>query len=398
MNYFVSVGAALFLSIGASALAKPATDSASLESYRRDLENFREEFGGAVAIPDARFFLFGMGQRTKYLYRDGLLSEALTGKIVRRFSLKEDTIIPPLYRVAVETKEGERISITEDEQGVWLSIAGAERQRLPGTQEPVKLPDFSGHSYPSILRVLHHELLINTLRQGPMPNFFVYTRPWYRDAAMMAMCFKETGNLHQVRDWILSLRDPYDRNNRGESEADNLGQVLYLISLVSNRKHPLVESILAEIPKFEVAGPDGPYISGRTDFGEHPVYQTKWLKFGLRSLGLTDRFVVPRLPDSYSALFWMDYKAQSMAGAAAEDRKDYPYLGWASDHFYRRKLSPISNRDYPLTWEARATQADYQGIIAVSKDYVERQLAAPHTWHAAEVFMYLLRNGGTGSE
>jgi hypothetical protein len=104
---------------------------------------------------------------------------------------------------------------------------------------------------------------------------------------------------------------------------------------------------------------------------------------------LADAYTVPRRKDSYSALFWMDYKDAHVPGDA-DDRANYPYLGWACDHFHQAKRSPVSNRDYPLTWEARASQADYEAIRALSPEYTRRRLAAPHTWHAAEVFLYLL--------
>jgi GH15 family glucan-1,4-alpha-glucosidase len=59
-------------------------------------------------------------------------------------------------------------------------------------------------------------------------TLFVYPKAWLRDAAMMGMAFEATGNLHVIREWILGLREVYDRNNAGEEEADNLGQALYL--------------------------------------------------------------------------------------------------------------------------------------------------------------------------
>jgi hypothetical protein len=74
----------------------------------------------------------------------------------------------------------------------------------------------------------------------------------------------------------------------------------------------------------------------------------------------------------------------------ADNRQEYPYLGWACDHFHKTKKSPISNRDYPLTWEQKASQAKYEGIQIISEQYTQQRLAAPHTWHAAEVFLYLL--------
>ena len=98
---------------------------------------------------------------------------------------------------------------------------------------------------------------------------------------------------------------------------------------------------------------------------------------------------VPELPDSYSALFWMDFREPHVITKDADDRGAYPYLGWACDHFYRAKKSPISNQDYPLTWEQKASQADYTGMRVIDPVYVDQKLSTPHTWHAAEVFLYL---------
>ena len=49
----------------------------------------------------------------------------------------------------------------------------------------------------------------------------------------------------------------------------------------------------------------------------------------------------------------------------------------------------LVGRDYPLTWEAHASQADYEGMRRIDAAYVEGQLCAPLTWHAAEMFLYL---------
>jgi hypothetical protein len=329
-----------------------------------------------------------MGLREKFFYRAGALFRAPGAALVRRWDEAEEVILPADYTVVLRTREGEAVRLSEDERGVWIETAG-RREALPGTEAAVRLPRFERHRFPQALRVLHQELLVNVLTNGPVPNLFVYRKPWYRDGAMMALAFREAGNLDVIRAWILGLRQPYDRNNAGETEADNLGQALFLVSLVSNTNHPLVASVLAEVPKFERAQDGGKFILGRSDFAEHPVYQTKWLKFGLRALGLADACTIPRRRDSYSALFWMDYKDAHVPGDA-DDRDNYPYLGWACDHFHQTKRSPISNRDYPLTWEARASQADYEAIRALSPEYTRRRLAAPHTWHAAEVFLYLL--------
>jgi hypothetical protein len=150
------------------------------------------------------------------------------------------------------------------------------------------------------------------------------------------------------------------------------------------------------VPRFKTNGPSGPYIIGLSDGSEHPAYQTKWLKYGLRALGLPDPYVIPSVADGHSALFWMDYRDTYVAGNDSADRGFYPYLGWACDHFHGTKKSPISNRDYPLTWEENASEAKFENLKTLDPIYVKKRLAAPHTWHAAEVFLYVWNAGNAG--
>ena len=386
LNLVLTLGSLLALA-GIQAADVPRS---VLTAYRAELTAFRREFGGSRELPDVRFFLFGMGQRDKFLYRDGRLTDARSGKLLREWKVKSDIIVPPDYLVSLETTDGATVRIREDEAAVWIE-EDTTRAVLDGTRHQVKLPDFAGHRYARILRVLHQELLVNITPDGPVPNFFVYGKPWYRDGAMMALAFRETGNLDVIRDWVLGLKEVFDQNNAGEKEADNPGQALFLISLVADKSHPLVPKILEAVRLFETNGPAGKFIKGRSDFAAHPAYQTKWLKFGLRSLGLPDPYVVPAVEDNYSALFWMDYRDTYVKGNDADDRGPYPYLGWAVDHFHGLKRSQIGNRDYPLTWEQRASQANYAGLKSLDPIYVTQKLAAPHTWQAAEVFLYVLK-------
>jgi hypothetical protein len=395
MKYSARTVAAVILSACASCHASAAPvggdDAATrrLAEYRRELGTFRREFRSTRSLPEVPFFLFGMGPRMKLLYKSGVLADAVTGKAICHWPVQSEIIVPPEYAVVLTTTNGQRISLTEDEQCVWVEENG-RREAVLGTQRPVRLPRFEDRRYPQVLRVLHQELLVNVIEGKPVPNYFVYPKPWYRDGAMMAMCFKETGNLDVIKDWVWGMSEPYDRNNAGETEADNLGQALYLISLFADRNHPLVPKILKELPRFEVQGPDGKYLKGRSDFAEHPAYQTKWAKFGLAALKLPDAYVVPKVQDSYSALLWWAYKDTYLFSQDAADRGSYPYLGWACDHFHGAKSSPLSACDYPLTWEQRASQANYEGMRVISEQYTQQRLAAPHTWHAAEVFLYLL--------
>jgi hypothetical protein len=189
-----------------------------------------------------------------------------------------------------------------------------------------------------------------------------------------------------VKEWILGLREPFDKNNKGESEADNLGQGLYLVSLVSGKSHPLVPTTQKELARFET----GKHIEGRTDFAAHPVYQTKWAKFGLRALGLDDPYTVPKVKDDYATLFWWAYKDADLEGQNVLSDDLYPYLAWAGNHYAGKKACKLSDRDYPLTWEAQASGANYDGMKRVSGEYEKVKTCAPHTWHAAEAFLYLL--------
>ena len=135
------------------------------------------------------------------------------------------------------------------------------------------------------------------------------------------------------------------------------------------------------------------HLIGSTDFAEHFVYQTKWLKFGLQSLLLQDNYVIPKIYDKYDALFWWDYTCEHVAGDifGKKDNNYYPYLTWAQGHFMGNDEQTLPrNAVYPLTWETNASQADYEGIRILSKGLADSKTAAPHTWHSAEMFLYLL--------
>ena len=73
-----------------------------------------------MRLPDARFFLFGMGGRRKLLYGGGVLSDAVTGEIVREWDVAGDRFDPPEYRVEIQPKSSPGVTLAEDESGVWL--------------------------------------------------------------------------------------------------------------------------------------------------------------------------------------------------------------------------------------------------------------------------------------
>lgn len=368
--------------------------STALAELRDQLAAFRHEFGGANDLPEVNFFLFGMGNRTKLLYRDGILKNVISGDTLQSWSIVQQTIIPNEYRVELRLLNGTSVSIFENEAGVFLQEGTLSPNLVTGTGTSLKLPDFQDHRYNQVLKVLHHEILINIVNSQPLPNFLAYNKPWRRDAAMMAMCLEKTGNLGHIKEWVLKLDSPYDYNNKvngiPEEEADNLGQTLFLLSLFTDKNHPLVAKTIAEIPKFQKTRFGKRYIKGHTDFEFHAAYQTKWLKYGLGALGLEDPYEIPNHNEGYNTLFWWDYKQPELETEPVEVWRYYPYISWAKDHYFGTKNSPISNRDYPLTWEIDASQADYEKMKIIDVSYYDTNTASPHTWHAAEVFLYLL--------
>ena len=341
-------------------------------------------------IKSPAFMLFGMGHRRKLVYlRGGLLLDAQTCEPVQKWEIQCERFEPESYTVSLEIRGGAQVRIIEDETAVWIEEHGDRREVTRGST--LHLPRFDEHRHGPLLRALHAELLVNIMPFGPVPNLWVYPRPWYRDAAMMLMCFASTGNLHLVESWVTGLRKVWDRNNSGEPEADNPGQVLYMLSLFELKNHPLIGKIMKALPDYQ----RDKYIIGRSDYAEHPVYQTKWLKYGLRSLGMDDPYQVPEVFDSYSSLFWMDYRDQHVDGPRFSPGTvaEYPYLGWAEAHFHRLPQTAPDPGKGILTWEGSASEADYWRMEELAKHGLsgpKLNMCTPHTWHAAEMFLYLM--------
>ncbi len=358
-----------------------------LQVYRENLALLRQEHPTHRELPNLKFFLFGMGNRLKLIYRNGRLLNAMTGNIEEQWHVTQEIIVPSAYLVHLILADGQTVQIQEDETGVWLLQPNKRPKLIPGTRSRVNLPRFVGKRFGPVLRVLHQEILINVINGRPVPNFLVYQKPRYRDAALMAMALRQTDNLSLIRDWIMALHDPFDRSNQGSVDADNLGEVLFLVSLVSDKTHPVVQMALDSTRQFEKED----YIIGKSDNAEHPVYQTKWLKYGLKLLNLPDRYSIPKQYDSYSSLIWWAYTRDYVEGKKiSEDLEvSHPYLSWADDHFYADDRGPVGTLDYPLSWEQLGSNAHYPGLTVLDKDFVKQKLAFPHAWHAAEMFLLL---------
>ena len=359
----------------------------ALQTYREELLGFRKEHPKKRNLPDAKFFFFGMGNRAKMFYKDGRIISLSDKRVIRRWKVKSALIVPSEYLVHLELQDGRAVDIQEDETGVYVY---ENNLQIILAESPITLPTFSDKKSPSVLRTLHHELLVNIQDGKPLVNTIVYTKPWFKSAAIITMALKKTNNLPLVEAWIKGLNTPFDRNNNaGYAEADNLGQVLYMLSTVADKKHPLVTKILDEADNFDKGG----FIEGRTaDMLPHPVYQTKWLKFGLKEMQLPDKYKIPAQYDSYSSLIWWDFQKDYVKGDQVDDNLalNSPQYVWAEDHFFKQNKGPISAREYPLTWEAEVTDLKYESLGVIDQTLVDLRIAPTNAWQAAEMLLLLL--------
>ena len=333
-------------------------------------------------IAESVYYVFGMGLRDKYILSGQENSCTLTlwkkgGEEIIYSDLVIRTEDIDFANYTVEgTLQGSSFSLYENEEGIFFSQNGEIAALSEGVH--INIPTFEGYSNRLNMRRIFNELMVNILPEGPTPNFYEYGNIWYRDAALVAMALEKTGNLAQIEGWLKSIDTMYDNSRDPEiDETDNLGQVLYLQSLLpqGERNQELIEDIIAEAARIAAETESKDHMGGITDFDLHPVYQTRWLKFGLERLGLFEesaKYVIPDVYDSYAALCWFDGYGDigSDIGElvwAKENDIYYPYLRVAKHHFYQI-LDPIEYTTYPYTYEA------------------EKKL---HSWHAAELLLYL---------
>ena len=382
--YLILIFTAIYLTGNAQIFTQAKAEKA-LQTYRDNLTILRKEHTNGRNLPIINFFFFGMGNRLKMVYRDGILYNAKTGKALRRWKAKTAVIVPSEYLVHLELENGKAIDIQEDTQGVYIY---ENNMQVIMAESRLSLPLFENKKYAAVLRVLHHEILINVDEGMPLPNFLVYQKTNYRTAAMMTMVLKQTNNLNLISNWVVNLKEPYDRSIEGSPEIDNLGEALYIVSVVSDSKHPLIEKILEEADGYK----NSDYIEGKTEDSFHPVYQTKWIKFGLKALGISDNYKIPLIYDNYSPVFWLDFKTQNVGGRQFDEltSSNSPYLTWAEDHTFNQKRAIVSLVDYPLSWESQNKSANYLGMNIVDPIYSQSRICATHGWHAAEMFLLLM--------
>lgn len=337
-------------------------------------------------IKEEPFFIFGMGLREKYLF----VKDETKGKYkLIKYSDKQDilnnltlkNIDYENYIVYAEDEQDNKISIYENEEGIYV-YNGIENRVLDDSTK-INIPTFENYNHKKQLRILFNEVMINITKDGPKPNFIAYKNSWYRDSAIIAMVLSKTENIPQIEEWISKIDTIYDMQN-GCKEPDNLGQVLFLMSLIENKNENIINDILEEAENIKT---EGGYLNGITDGTYHPIYQTKWLIFGLKSLGLNyENGEIPNVYDDYESLLWFEKEKQSKS---IEDSDRWPYLFFARLHYEGTPIS-FEESDYPISSEYCPSKANFKEMSVINKEFTKSKLIVPHAWSAAEMFLYLI--------
>ncbi len=332
-------------------------------------------------IEKDNFYIFGMGLRKKFI----LTKENDTKYKLIEYDTKKD-ILTNLTIEKIDYKNytiffNNNIKIYENEYGIYIETEG-QIETLDDSIY-INIPNFAGYEHEEQLKILFNEVMVNITEDGPKPNFIAYDGVWYRDACIVAKVLQETNNLEQIYTWINSIDKIYDEQN-GVKEADNLGQVLYLISLTKNKNQLIIEKVLQEAENLRTE--DG-YIDGFTDGNKHPVYQTKWLIYGMEELGIDSFYYkVPDIIDSYAELLWF-YKEENTHKIKNNDR--WQYLEFANLHYNKSKIN-YRNTMYPISNEILPSKANFENMNLLNKNFSKAHIVTPHAWSASEMFLYLL--------
>ena len=95
----------------------------ALNTYIDEYEEFLNKHNTEKVsfLKNSNYYFFGFGNRRKLLYKHSCLIDIESGEKLYTFNEKEVKVIPNIYTVIIETKNGDLIKIYEDETGVHYS-------------------------------------------------------------------------------------------------------------------------------------------------------------------------------------------------------------------------------------------------------------------------------------
>ncbi len=361
-----------------------------LEVYEKQLKEMKNSFSvrtySEVEEP-IDIFYFGLADRTKLLYKDGKIIDAKTEKVLKEIDYKEELIVPNEYAVLLKDEENNIYKIEENEQGIYFSKNGEGRETLLEGRKPIKLPEFDGYKYSEILKVLHQEILFNIDGDIPKPNLFGYQSAWYRDTMLATMVLEKTENTSLLENWVRSIDKIYD-NSRDPNinEADNLGELLYILGAVGIDRPDLINEILTEIEHLK---DENKAIGGMVDGGIQKYYPTVLALYGAEKNHITLDLVPPQQDDGYARLTWY---YNPIATNMEQTTSLYPYINWAFYHYSNYGSLYVLDEIYPLSYEGGNIEepGKVESECFISEYYCNRNLYISHLWHASEMFLMLM--------
>ena len=356
--------------------------------YVNEFNEITNDYNNELVYFDGNFYLYGFNNREKILYKDGELVDIFSNEVIAKYDVKEQLIIPNIFTVIIRTKNDEYIKIHENEDGVFIND-----EVIKNTNKQIKLYSFNDEKYKNILNTLYGEILFNIKDGIIYPNILVYDHPWYRDAALGAMVLEYTKNTDLIKDWVNSITEIYDKQN-GNDEPDNLGELLYLLSLNNGNKQ-LQKKVIREAEKLAKTNKDGFYIYGIVDGSRMDTYSNRWLEFGYKKIGLKYNFDRIENKDGYTDMMWFYDNCNDIRDSYSYS-KDYPYLTWASNHCNKDLTVFFNHGLYPLSWESNASKANYNKINNRLGFYIDNKTSPTHVWAASEMFLNILEGRVNG--
>lgn len=361
------------------------------KKYENQLRNMKNTFlVKNFSVPEEKIniFYFGMVDHEKFVYKNGELIRIKDKKVLLSIDYVEELIIPNEYMVVLKDREGNINLIYENEKGIYYK-KNDELTIISEGEKEIKLPKFEGHEYSEVLKVLLQEVLFNIDGDVPKPNIFGYKTAWYRDAMVATMVLEKTNNVSLLNNWVKSINSIYDYSRSKDiEEADNLGELLYIIGATNIDRKDLVKKILNEIEKLKQ---DDNTIKGMVDGVNQIYYPTVLAIFGAQKNNIKLDLQQPQVDDAYAKLTW--YVEPKIASNNNVESKYFPYLNWAFYHYspYVTNLY-ILNEIYPLSYEADETNNNIkvESECFISEYYCTQKVYLSHIWHASEMFLFLI--------
>lgn len=358
------------------------------ETYEKQLKDMKNSFSvraySEVDEPIGIFY-FGMADRTKILYKNGKLINIKTKEIIKEFEYTDELIVPNEYTVVLKNNNT-IYKIVENEKGIYLYTDGKEEVIVNGNK-PINLPEFDDYKYSEILKVLHQEILFNIDGDTPKPNIFGYSSAWYRDSMLATMVLEETNNTSLFENWVRSINKIYDNSrDKNINEADNLGELLYIIGAVGVDRPDLINDILIEIDRLK---DEDKTIGGMVDGIFQKYYPSVLAIYGAEKNNIKLDLNIPKKDDGYAKLTWYYPPIESHMEQVSSF---YPYINWAFYHYANYGLLYVLDEIYPLSYEGGNTEepGKVENECFVSEYYCNKNLYISHMWTASEIFLMLL--------